>query len=186
VRVVGWAIDPDVAGKISVDVYANGIMLGRIGAGAVREDVRQVYPRYGERHGFNMKLPAWGGEVCAYAINAGFGAQNVRLGCRRVIGADPVGALDQVTREAGGLRVRGWAIDPDAKGPIAVDLYVNGGMVGRLTASDSRPDVGRAYGGYGSLHGYDVLVPASGGLVCAYAINVANGTGNPLLGCRTA
>jgi hypothetical protein len=186
VRVIGWAIDPDIGTKVRVDIYANGVMAGRIGAGAPRPDVAQVYPPYGERHGFNVKLPAWGGKVCAYAINVGFGARNTALGCRTVLGADPVGALDQVVHESGGLRVSGWSLDPDVAGPIDVDVYVNGGMVARVPATASRPDVGRVHGGYGAGHGYDVVVPAAGGTVCAYAINVGPGTGNPLLGCRAA
>ena len=97
----------------------------------------------------------------------------------------PIGYLDVATGVPGGVSVAGWAIDPDTTAPIAVHVYVDSAGVA-LTADGSRPDVGAAFPGYGSAHGYSSAVAASPGShrVCAYGINVGPG-GNSLLGCRT-
>jgi hypothetical protein len=181
----GWAIDPDAAGPIDVDLYVNGVMAGRVHASAARPDVGGAYPPWGDRHGFDVSLGSTGGLVCAYAINVGPGGGNPLLGCRNVIGSNPIGSLDIVSSQNGAIRVAGWTLDGDADGPIAVDFYLNGGMLARLTAAGNRPDVAAAYPAWGPLHGYDVSIPTPRGTVCVYAINVGPGTSNPLLGCRS-
>jgi hypothetical protein len=100
-------------------------------------------------------------------------------------GTNPVGGMDSVGD--GDIRVRGWAIDPDSSEALKVHVYVNGAATAVTTANASRPDVGRAYPGYGDNHGIDVALAAKTGTynVCAYAINVSGGTGNTLLGCNT-
>ena len=99
----------------------------------------------------------------------------------------PIGNFEILEAAPGDFRVAGWAADPDTKDPIQVHVYING--VGTpLIAGQSRPDVGAAYPALGSLHGFDVRLPAQGAgatNVCAYAINVSSGD-NALLGCRTA
>ena len=100
-------------------------------------------------------------------------------------GTNPIGGMDVVGD--GDIRVRGWALDPDSADALKVHVYVNGVGAAVTTANASRPDVGRAYPGYGDNHGIDVALAAKTGTynVCAYAINVAGGTGNTLLGCNT-
>jgi hypothetical protein len=103
------------------------------------------------------------------------------------VGNNPRGSLDGVADAAGGLRVTGWAGDPDApRDPVDVHLYVDGRYAAVTRAQVERPDVGAALPDYGSRHGFDVVVGMPDGehTVCAYAINVVKGTRNPLLGCR--
>lgn len=185
VSVSGWAIDPDTAGPIPVDIYVNGSMVGRTTAGSSRPDVGAVYPSYGAAHGFSVTVPGTSGFVCAYAINVGPGTINPLLGCR-VFSADPFGNFEGVSRLGGFVSVAGWAIDPDTTGPIPVDVYVNGSIVGRVTAGLSRPDVASVYPAYGAAHGFAVTVPGGAGTVCVYGINVGPGSSNSLLGCRGA
>ncbi|MGH9244852.1 MAG: hypothetical protein ACRD29_11145, partial [Acidimicrobiales bacterium] len=99
---------------------------------------------------------------------------------------NPFGHLDLVRRVPGGLRVAGWAIDPDTAAPISVHVYAAGVAHG-TSANRSRPDVGARYPAYGPDHGFDLTVPIGlGGVrVCAYGINVGRGTHNPLIGCHT-
>jgi hypothetical protein len=85
-RARGWAIDPDLAGPVSVDLYVDGGWGGRHTAQASRPDVGAVYPLWGSLHGFDVLLGSIvkpGSVVCAYAINQGPGASNPLLGCRR-------------------------------------------------------------------------------------------------------
>lgn len=185
-RVRGWALDPEVSSSIPVDFYLNGVMVGRVTASGERPDVASSYPTYGSRHGYDVVVaaPAANGPatVCAYAINMGQAGSSRGLGCQTVrVGHEPFGSLDAALAQ-----VRGWAIDPDVAGPIYVDLYVNGAWGGRHLANRSRPDVGAAYPGWGSLHGFEVTLPAAptpGSVICAYAINAGAGGSNPVLGC---
>jgi subtilisin family serine protease len=186
VTVAGWAIDPDTAAPIAVHVYVDGAGTA-LTADASRVDVDAAFG-YGANHGFAATVPAPGGvhTVCAYGINASGSGSNALLGCRvvSVASGSPFGSLDLVGTGLGSVSVAGWAIDPDTAGSIQVHVYVDGSGYA-LDARSSRPDVGAAYAGYGSAHGFGVTVPASGGshTVCAYGINVGAGS-NSVLGCR--
>ena len=107
------------------------------------------------------------------------------LACRTFLGPNPIGSLDSAARQANGVRVRGWALDADTTSGVMVDIYVNGVGYARIPANQGRADVGRAYPAYGIFRGFDTVVPAAGGQVCAYGINSGPGT-NVLLGCRNA
>jgi hypothetical protein len=185
VTVAGWAIDPDTVAPIPVHVYVDGTGTALTANGS-RPDVDAAFG-YGANHGFGVTVPASGGShtVCAYGINVAAGS-NVLLGCRvvPVPSGSPFGSLDMVGSGLGSVSVAGWAIDPDTAGSIQVHVYVDGSGYA-LDATTSRPDVGVAYAGYGSAHGFGVTVPASGGshTVCAYAINVGAGS-TSVLGCR--
>ena len=188
VTVAGWAIDPDTTAPIPVHVYVGGAGTA-LTADQGRPDVSAVFPPYGEAHGYSAVLGAPAGPVtaCAYAINVGAGG-NALLGCRTVtvVGGQPIGALDVVTRTFVGIEVAGWAIDPDTTGSIPVHVYVGpAGYV--LDATQPRPDVAAAVPGYGPDHGYRAYVPDPGGRVsvCAYAINAAGGGSNQQIGCRS-
>lgn len=83
-RVAGWALDPDVAGKIAVHAYVDGVGYV-LDAGNPRPDVQQVYPAYSASRGFDTTIPVAAGRhsVCVYAIDDAGGA-NTSLGCRTV------------------------------------------------------------------------------------------------------
>ena len=97
----------------------------------------------------------------------------------------PIGNFEAARTVAGGIEVRGWAIDPDTTDPIYVWVTVDD--VGRhLHANVNRPDVAGVYPAFGPDHGFRGVVPAGSGTrrVCVTASNVAVG-GHELLGCRT-
>ncbi|HEY3725270.1 MAG TPA: glucosaminidase domain-containing protein [Acidimicrobiia bacterium] len=177
----GWSVDPDSAAPTSVDVYANGVGVAHLPAAGSRPDVGAAFPGYGAGHGFDVVLPGVGGNVCVYAINLGAGA-NTALGCRSLLGPNPVGSLDRVSRVPSGLRVQGWALDADTTASTMVDVYANGIGYARVPAVGARNDVGKAYPAYGIFRGFDLVVPVAGGQVCAYGINSGPGA-NVLLGC---
>jgi hypothetical protein len=82
----------------------------------------------------------------------------------------------------------GWALDPDLPAdPLAMHVYVDGRWGGAYTAGTSRPDVGRAFPGTGSNHGFKVALDVAPGQhqVCTYLINSGFGASNPLLACRS-
>ncbi|MGZ4735358.1 MAG: CAP domain-containing protein [Acidimicrobiia bacterium] len=184
IAVQGWAIDPDTAGPVAIHVYVDGLWDGQTTANTYRPDVGGAYPNYGSAHGYFGYVPVGVGLhlVCVYAINQGLGTANTQLGCSYVHNT-PKGNLEVATPTPSGTAVGGWALGPDTTGPIGVHFYFNGQWAGAVTAAMNRPDVGAAYGGMGSDHGFTAVVPNQTGVLCAYAIAAAGGD-NPLIGCR--
>lgn len=100
-------------------------------------------------------------------------------------GGRPFGSIDAIEAYPGGIRVRGWAIDPDTSNPIQVQASLSGNVT-TLTADGDRPDVATAYPGSGSRHGFDARIPVTtsgSGQVCLTAVNTGQGS-NVSLGCR--
>ncbi|MFD3447043.1 M23 family metallopeptidase [Microbacteriaceae bacterium 4G12] len=87
----GWALDPNAASAILVDVYVDGKYAQTAKADRLRPDVAAVYPKYGAAHGFTIDVVTSPGEhdVCVYAINKGVGS-NVKLSCSTVTVVAPV------------------------------------------------------------------------------------------------
>lgn len=187
ITVRGWALDADTTAPIGLHVYVNGRFAGAVDANRSRPDVDGVFPRNGTNHGFEFTLPAAHGSqtVCVYGINVGPGGHNL-IGCRDVVGTrHPFGVVDSVSPSPGGLRVEGWAIDPDTTGPVEIHTYIDGRYAGATIANRDRPDVGNAFPGYGAAHGYAAAYPAGPGrhTVCTYGINVGEGA-TGLLECK--
>jgi SpoIID/LytB domain protein len=190
ITVSGWALDPETSAPIDVHVYVDGAPVGRAVADGDRADVGRAHPAAGSRHGFEFSAQVSPGtrNVCVFAINVGQGSTNPQLGCRSVVvGVPPIGNLEAVTVRGFMARVSGWALDPDTADPIATHVYVDGRFAISAVADGDRADVGRVHPATGARHGLDVQVPITGGRhsVCVFAINVAGGSTNPLLGCRT-
>jgi hypothetical protein len=183
----GWAIDRDTPDPIGVHLYVDGKFATATTANGNRPDVDRAYGQ-GAARGFSITAQVAAGQhqVCLWLINAPSGP-NPQLTCRTVTvtNATPIGSVDSATGTVGGVRVAGWALDPDTTDSIPVHVYLDGKAVRAVTANGNRPDVDRAYG-KGAAHGYDVTVPAAVGShqVCVYAINTPAGT-NPQLACRT-
>lgn len=102
--------------------------------------------------------------------------------------SNPRGMLD-VAAGGIGVRVQGWAYDPDApKASVVVHVYIDGSFAGQIGTSAARPDVAAAFPGVGANQGFDAPFILRSGThqVCAYAINVGPyGFTNPFLGCRS-
>ena len=104
---------------------------------------------------------------------------------------NPIGFLDSATVSGDTARVAGWTVDPDRlRRPIGVHVYdfrPDGSMRAvAVVAEQSRPDLPGLLPGVSNDHGYFAAIRLDGPgrhRVCAFAINVENGTGNPVLGC---
>lgn len=190
IRLTGWSADPDTTTPDTVHLYVDGSWAGAISASGPAVSGIELGPGVTPRSYTAVVGGMADGShsVCAYAIDTQGLSGNPLLGCRQVVvTGSPFGNLDLVTRSAAGLRVQGWAIDPDVSGPAIVHLYVDGQFLATTSAAVDRPDVGAAYPSAGPAHGYDVVLPAGPGphRVCAYAINQGLGGINPLLACRS-
>jgi len=189
VSVRGWALDPDT-GDATVTFTVDGAAAATLPTDAVRGDVGAAYPGRGDLHGFAGVVRAGGGArtLCGQVDNQAGGSSR-SLGCRtvQVPAGNPTGNYEAAIAASGGTRVAGWVLDPDSVGPVSIHVYTSGGAwVTAATADRPRPDVGAAYAGYGDDHGFDLVVPVPPGTgLCVYAINIGQGTTNPLMGCRT-
>jgi hypothetical protein len=188
-RVDGWAVDPDSAGAVSVALLLNGAVVSRVTTTQARTDIEGLNSAYTESRGFTATIspvPRGGRELCVRVQNIGHGATST-VDCRivRLLDPSPDGRVDAAMATAGGVALRGWAIDSSTRNPIDLHIYVDGRHVQTTTANSLREDVGAAYPEYGNNHGFELVVPASAGRrdVCVYGINVGAGR-NRLLACR--
>ncbi len=71
IELVGWAIDPDTAEPVAVDVYVDRVHAASLAADVPRVDVGQANPGYGDAHGWQATVPTAPGphEVCVYAAD---------------------------------------------------------------------------------------------------------------------
>lgn len=197
VEVSGWVLDRNTADPVTARSYLDGGFGTDVRADLSRPDVRAVFPAYGDRHGFVMRLPTGPGlhSVCVNGLNVGPGSSEGHLGCvyaQPRTGA-PIGNFELIQPGSGQVRVVGWALDPDTHGPVAVHVYVDGtygagGVFGAaLTADAQRPDLSGPFPLMGAAHGFDGGVGTStvgAHSVCVYAINAGPPAPNPLLGCK--
>jgi hypothetical protein len=196
----GWTFDPDdAAAVVTVQVYVDGRLASGTPADVPRSDIDRKFPGAGPNHGFNWfgTVTAGEHEVCAYAINVGTASANTRLGCKTVsLGAPPPelgsgpprGTLDSVIASGTTVRANGWTFDPDAPTTaVTVHVYVDGRLANAVTANQARSDIARIFPAAGGAHGYSwvATLPRGSHQVCAYAINIGAGTGNPQLGCKS-
>ena len=131
--------------------------------------------------------------LCAIATATPAAATTTSIGALDVVELLPDPAVGPNQRANVGLRVAGWAIDPDAPDSTVVHIYLNGSLTGVVPASKSRTDVGAVYPAFGALHGYDAKLFAApnqslnfrsgDNTVCAYGIDTGTDA-NALLGCR--
>ena len=187
----GWALDPDAADALTVELTIDGAVAASVTTNVERSDVTRVYPGYPGPRGWTVSVsgvPAGSRRVCAIARDAS-GDPDQTIGCRTIsVGGNPIGYLDRIAPgPTTPLRAVGWALDPDATAPVTVHLYIDGRHLRSATADSTRLDVARVYPGYGTSHGFSVALPAlSPGphTACVFAINQLAGSQNTLLGCR--
>lgn len=187
----GWALDPDTADPIDVELTVAGAPIPEVIANQVRPGLEVDFPSYGDRHGYGSDLTLAAGThtVCATARNGleTPGEPTALLSCRDVVVRhDPVGVVSIVSKP-GVIAVTGTALDPDQAAPSQVQVTVDGVARPLLTADDT----GVALPGwtqYGLQRSFAIdLVLADGPhTIC---VTARNATGTPgvatKLGCST-
>jgi hypothetical protein len=109
----------------------------------------------------------------------------------RPAGSAPYGSLDVASVAGGGVRVAGWALDPEFDLPITIRVSVtnpgqsavtSGPIIARGTRSDVPVHVQYA----DPLHGFDTIVPtatSSGATVCVTATGYGAAASPVTIGC---
>lgn len=184
----GWAYDVSIpTDPIAIHVSVNGVWTAWT-ANAENTTANTLYPGAGTKHGFggSISVPRAGTyNVCVYAVNQGPGV-NLQLGCYNLAVADgsPSGVVNDISAGPGQVSLWGWALDPDVQDPIAIHVNVNGKWT-VLTADQPNTSSTVQFPTHSADHGFGGVIPLSGGAynVCAFAVNVGEGT-NTTLGCR--
>jgi len=191
VQVAGWVIDPDApggTGQVRVSLPDRSVVAD---ATQVRSDVGAVYPAFGSAHGFNVTIggvPAGTRRACVAFLNPGPGI-DVDAGCLNVTvtaptTGPPVGAVTAVSTTTGTAVVSGFAVDPDAVGPVSVELTL-AGQTQTVVADAVVAGLGATYAGLGDLHGFSATftgVAGDGLQACATARNIGPGA-DQTIGC---
>lgn len=98
----------------------------------------------------------------------------------------PWGSFDSATGVPGGVKISGWAMDPEVITPIGLHIYVDGKCHPAMTANVSRTDVdavfhrGDKFGFSGTL-----FMAAGSRKVCVYGLDAGAFRGNTEIGCKT-
>lgn len=200
----GWVADPDMSGTVRVVVTLDGTVVRSTLANQARPDIGKRFPAFGGLRGFSGSLAPRPGQhrVCLVAGDLGVGS-DTQLKCARfnvpvAIGTRTV-SLTASRKPIGGiagysyswasrtLSVQGWALDPDTRSPIYVDVMIDGQSLGSASAGATRPAVPVTYRGYGPKHAfaYTMRAPIGAGnfRLCAVAVNTTVG-GNTVLPCQ--
>lgn len=83
VAVSGWALDPDSAAPITVQVTRDGVVAKLLTANLASTGSVTAWPRWGGSHGYSatVSLDGFQHQVCLVGVNTGAG-KNVSLGCK--------------------------------------------------------------------------------------------------------
>jgi cell wall-associated NlpC family hydrolase len=199
----GWAADPDMSGRVRVVVTLDSTVVSSTLANRAWPGVATAYASLGANRGFagSLTLPAGRRTVCLTIGDLGTGS-DTRLACKVFTAPTagsapavkaskkPIGIFESFTYSAASrtISVRGWALDPDTRGPIYVDMMIDGQSLGSAVAGGSRPDIGTKYPLSGANHGFayamQAVIGSGNHQLCAVAINATAGGNTILYYCK--
>jgi hypothetical protein len=182
----GWSFDPDTpTSPTRIGFKLNGSFVGASRSVVYRPDVAAAFSGAGSNHGYSLSraLPEGTHRICTVGVNtAGTGGANTTLGCGTVTVLGVRGSVDTAVLKNGLVRVTGWAIDGTRSTAVNVRISNWAGSV-TVPAGGYRPDVGAAFSGYGSKHGFATTLNANAGPVCVDVLNASNKSIGRI-GCR--
>jgi hypothetical protein len=177
IRVRGWVRDPDTINPTDVSIAAPDFYR------RIRADRPEIlgtgsdFPPEAAGHGFELLLPfttngSYDITVTAENDRGGLGMTLFSSAVFRRTGVS-YGEVELYDADApGGVRVKGWAIDPDTTEPLDITVKV-GDSRSTIAADLRRDDIAARFAGTGTSHGFDAVVPMAPGAatVCVYSMN---------------
>jgi Fibronectin type III domain len=99
----------------------------------------------------------------------------------------PVGAMTSAAQWARGVLLTGWAVDPDTKAAVVIDVVVAGRLRATKPAAEASTSISHTYAAWGPNHGITVHIHLKSGTyrACFVAHNVGPGAATRTIGCRT-
>ena len=180
-RVTGWGFDPDAATSAATVLVKVDGTVHQITAATDRPDIAQRYPSAGGKHGFAVAYTVAEGKhtVCLTVRNVQFGS-DLALPCRTVtLNFTPTARTTALTALSTGLRIQGWATDPDTTSAISVRVSLDGKTV--RTVAAGRPD--KTHDGHGFRT--DIVTHSGRHTVCAVGLNALYGTHDSPASCAS-
>jgi len=160
----GWAADRSRPGtSISIEIYDGTSLISTVMASNSRPDVGSFLGDNG-MHGFSIPSPASLKNGAAHTVHVKFEGSTTELSgspasinCGASLPPNYIGFLDHAACDS----ISGWAADRNRLNtPINVQIYDGSTLIGVVTASNSRSDVGSFLGDNG-VHGFAITTPAS-------------------------
>lgn len=191
VLVAGDAYDPDTLAGSPVTVLVDGVAVRTVPANRTSPTAAARWPGYGVSHAFATSLTLRPGihSVCVRADNVtGTAGASRALGCRTLVVANGVGAVNGWSLSGRTVTARGWALDPDSTKANRAALAVDGRTVTTVVASRERSALSRLMPGYGTGHGYVLVTTLSRGrhTVCVASRNLTGTAGTfRSVGCKS-
>jgi len=180
-RITGWGFDPDAATAAATALVKVDGTVHQITAATDRPDIAKRYPTAGSKHGFAVAYTLAEGThtVCVTVRNVQFGSDLV-LPCRSVtLNFTPTARTTALLALRTGLRIKGWATDPDTTNAISVRVSLDGKTV--RTVAAARPD--KTHDGHGFRT--DIVTHSGRHTVCAVALNALYGTHDSPAACAS-
>lgn len=175
----GWATDPDTSQALTVDVSADGHVVGSVAAGASSFWL----PSHGYSGTFRLPgaaVPPGTHSICVTARNAGSYGHNHLLECRTVtVNYNPTAGIVSAVQTGAKVAVTGWAMDPDTSGPIQAQVTVDGRPATTVMAN------GTSGVHAGHMLSTSVTVDNGSHTVCVVGLNTLYGSGNSSPSCTT-
>jgi hypothetical protein len=178
-RVNGYASDPDTTATTSVQISADGKVLGTTPANRTLGKK----PGYGFAARYTLpgtNIAPGNHTICAIGVNLGTYGKNRTLQClTQSFNYNPVSGIDKLRQLSPGATVTAWATDPDTNDPIQARIFVDHKYVKTVTAD--------AAGGSHPGHMFTTTLPLPDGthLVCIVGMNALYGSGNSAHMCKS-
>lgn len=185
VTVTGWTIDPNKkTHSQKTTARLDGTAVGTVVADLPRDDVAAAHHVAGPDHGFSFTVRVRQGKhrICIKAHNWGAGA-NHTLGCALLtVNYSPTGVIGGMAQRPGGVRVYGWAADPDTTAPVNVQVVADGKTLG------TGPADGTGYRHSGHHFNLTYRLPGTtlrpaDHKICVIGINAGRYGANRTIGC---
>jgi hypothetical protein len=178
-RITGWASDPDTTAPVTVSVLSAGASLATMTANG---------PATGHTgHGFDKTISLGGPTLAAGVRHLCVGATNLgKYGADDTVGCDPTNldynptvGLVALSQAVPGVRVVGWAVDPDTSAAVQVTITADGKTAATVSANQS--------GSTHSGHVFNTRIPLPNGkhTVCFTGANLSFGDGPSAQVCGT-
>jgi hypothetical protein len=188
VRLTGWVVDPAaVTGQASVRVSVDGRPALLQSAAANRPDLAAAHPLWGTRHGIDIALlglSPGNHQICVTALSLSRATTSL-LGCAAwAQKGDPKIGLS-VTRSGTRIAAQGWAVDPQEKTPVTIEVRVAGQRLRTVVAAAASPVPTGLWSAWGPGHGFTISLSSRGKTnVCLTFVNQSYGSSRTVCQAR--